>query len=141
VQILGSGYFRRRLPWLCVTSRNPNGRYPSKISADDNNYYKMSCRVYSRSAAAMWRARIGCHGVGQELTQPAFPTLAALADRISTVLHACRKIALLRSSNTDLTRDINSLLKVLRNYGSAWIVCGHPSIFLRPTFLSTPHTR
>jgi len=33
----------------------------------------------------------------------------------TTVLHACRKIADLRSSNGDVTRDVNSLLKVLRS--------------------------
>ena len=33
----------------------------------------------------------------------------------TTVLHACRKIAHLRSTSSDLTRDINSLLKVLRS--------------------------
>jgi hypothetical protein len=31
------------------------------------------------------------------------------------VLHACRKIAELKTSNSDITRDVNSLLKVLRS--------------------------
>jgi len=31
------------------------------------------------------------------------------------VLHACRKIALLKSTNSELTRDFNSLLNVLRS--------------------------
>jgi len=31
------------------------------------------------------------------------------------VLHACRKIALLKSTSNELTRDFNSLLNVLRS--------------------------
>ena len=30
----------------------------------------------------------------------------------TTVLHACRKIALLKTTNTEITRDFNSLLNV-----------------------------
>jgi chromosomal replication initiator protein len=33
----------------------------------------------------------------------------------TTVLHACRKVALLKSTNSDVTRDFDSLLKVLRS--------------------------
>jgi len=32
----------------------------------------------------------------------------------TTVLHACRKIMDLRTTNGDISRDVNSLLKVLR---------------------------
>ena len=54
--------------------------------------------------------------LAKELTHMSLPDIGeAFGGRDhTTVLHACRKVALLRNTNTDITRDINSLLKVLR---------------------------
>jgi chromosomal replication initiator protein len=55
--------------------------------------------------------------LAKELTQLSLPDIGdAFGGRDhTTVLHACRKIADLRSTNADVTRDVNSLLKVLRS--------------------------
>jgi chromosomal replication initiator protein len=54
--------------------------------------------------------------LAKELTQLSLPDIGdAFGGRDhTTVLHACRKIASLKATNSDITRDINSLLKVLR---------------------------
>jgi chromosomal replication initiator protein len=55
--------------------------------------------------------------LAKELTQMSLPDIGeAFGGRDhTTVLHACRKIAELRGSSTDITTDITSLLKVLRS--------------------------
>ena len=62
--------------------------------------------------ATSWRMALA-----KELTQLSLPDIGeAFGGRDhTTVLHACRKIADLRSANSDITRDVNSLLKVLRS--------------------------
>jgi chromosomal replication initiator protein len=74
--------------------------------------------MYSkRRSRNVARPRQVAMALAKELTQLSLPDIGeAFGGRDhTTVLHACRKIALLRSSSSDLTRDINSLLKVLRN--------------------------
>jgi chromosomal replication initiator protein len=63
------------------------------------------------------RPRQVAMALAKELTQLSLPDIGdAFGGRDhTTVLHACRKIADLRNSNSDITRDVNSLLKVLRS--------------------------
>ena len=83
------------------------------------DYYKIKvAEMYSKKRSRnVARPRQVAMALAKELTQLSLPDIGeAFGGRDhTTVLHACRKIALLRSTNTDLTRDINSLLKVLRN--------------------------
>ena len=74
----------------------------------------MYSKKRSRNVA---RPRQIAMALAKELTQLSLPDIGdAFGGRDhTTVLHACRKIAQLRSSDTDITRDINSLLKVLRS--------------------------
>jgi chromosomal replication initiator protein len=54
--------------------------------------------------------------LAKELTQLSLPDIGdAFGGRDhTTVLHACRKIAELRSQNAEITRDFTALLQVLR---------------------------
>ena len=74
----------------------------------------MHSKKRSRNVA---RPRQIAMALAKELTQLSLPDIGeAFGGRDhTTVLHACRKIADLRSANTDITRDVNSLLKVLRS--------------------------
>jgi chromosomal replication initiator protein len=74
----------------------------------------MYSKKRSRNVA---RPRQVAMALAKELTQLSLPDIGeAFGGRDhTTVLHACRKIADLRSSNSDITRDVNSLLKVLRS--------------------------
>jgi len=82
------------------------------------DYYKIKVsEMYSKKRSRnVARPRQVAMALAKELTQLSLPDIGeAFGGRDhTTVLHACRKIALLRSTNSDLTRDINSLLKVLR---------------------------
>jgi chromosomal replication initiator protein len=74
----------------------------------------MYSKKRSRNVA---RPRQIAMALAKELTQLSLPDIGeAFGGRDhTTVLHACRKIADLRSNNSDITRDVNSLLKVLRS--------------------------
>ena len=83
------------------------------------DYYKiklseMHSKKRSRNVA---RPRQIAMALAKELTQLSLPDIAeAFGGRDhTTVLHACRKIALLKSTSSELTRDFNSLLNVLRS--------------------------
>jgi chromosomal replication initiator protein len=82
------------------------------------DYYKIKVsEMYSKKRSRnVARPRQVAMALAKELTQLSLPDIGeAFGGRDhTTVLHACRKIALLRSTNSDLTRDINSLLNVLR---------------------------
>ena len=83
------------------------------------DYYKIKVsEMYSKKRSRnVARPRQIAMALAKELTQLSLPDIGeAFGGRDhTTVLHACRKIADLRSSNTDITRDVNSLLKVLRS--------------------------
>lgn len=81
-------------------------------------YYKikvgeMFSKKRSRNVA---RPRQIAMALAKELTQASLPEIGeAFGGRDhTTVLHACRKIGDLRATNVDVSRDITSLLKVLR---------------------------
>jgi chromosomal replication initiator protein len=82
------------------------------------DYYKIKvAEMYSKKRSRnVARPRQVAMALAKELTQLSLPDIGeAFGGRDhTTVLHACRKIADLRSTNSDVTRDINSLLKVLR---------------------------
>jgi chromosomal replication initiator protein len=82
-------------------------------------YYKIKVsEMYSKKRSRnVARPRQIAMALAKELTQLSLPDIGeAFGGRDhTTVLHACRKIADLRNSNGDITRDVNSLLKVLRS--------------------------
>ena len=83
------------------------------------DYYKIKVsEMYSkRRSRNVARPRQIAMALAKELTQLSLPDIGeAFGGRDhTTVLHACRKVALLKSTNTELTRDFNSLLNVLRS--------------------------
>lgn len=82
------------------------------------DYYKIKVsEMYSKKRTRnVARPRQVAMALAKELTQLSLPDIGeAFGGRDhTTVLHACRKIASLKATNGDVTRDINSLLKVLR---------------------------
>jgi len=82
-------------------------------------YYKIKVsEMYSKKRSrTIARPRQIAMALAKELTPLSLPDIGdAFGGRDhTTVLHACRKIAELRSSNQDITRDFNSLLQVLRS--------------------------
>jgi chromosomal replication initiator protein len=101
---------------LSVQSRQISIENIQKTVAD---YYKIKVsEMYSKKRSRnVARPRQIAMALAKELTQLSLPDIGeAFGGRDhTTVLHACRKVALLRSTNSDVTRDINSLLKVLRS--------------------------
>ena len=101
---------------LAVQNRQVSIENIQKTVAD---YYKIKVsEMYSKKRTRnVARPRQIAMALAKELTQLSLPDIGeAFGGRDhTTVLHACRKIADLRSSNTDITRDVNSLLKVLRS--------------------------
>lgn len=83
------------------------------------DYYKIKVsEMYSKKRSRnVARPRQIAMALAKELTQLSLPDIGdAFGGRDhTTVLHACRKITLLRTTNNDITRDFSSLLKVLRN--------------------------
>lgn len=83
------------------------------------DYYKIKVsEMYSKKRSRnVARPRQMAMALAKELTQLSLPDIGdAFGGRDhTTVLHACRKISLLRTTNSDITRDFSSLLKVLRN--------------------------
>jgi chromosomal replication initiator protein len=101
---------------LAVQNRQVSVENIQKTVAD---YYKIKVsEMYSKKRSRnVARPRQIAMAIAKELTQLSLPDIGeAFGGRDhTTVLHACRKIASLRSTNTDITRDVNSLLKVLRS--------------------------
>jgi chromosomal replication initiator protein len=101
---------------LAVQNRQISIENIQKTVAD---YYKIKvAEMYSKKRSRnVARPRQVAMALAKELTQLSLPDIGdAFGGRDhTTVLHACRKIADLRSSNSDITRDVNSLLKVLRS--------------------------
>ncbi|MGQ0751017.1 MAG: chromosomal replication initiator protein DnaA [Betaproteobacteria bacterium] len=100
---------------LAIQSRQVSIENIQKTVAD---YYKIKVsEMYSKKRSRnVARPRQIAMALAKELTQLSLPDIGeAFGGRDhTTVLHACRRVALLRNTNTDITRDINSLLKVLR---------------------------
>ena len=101
---------------LAIQNRQVSVENIQKTVAD---YYKikvseMFSKKRSRNVA---RPRQVAMALAKELTQLSLPDIGeAFGGRDhTTVLHACRKVAQLKSANTDITHDFNSLLKVLRS--------------------------
>jgi chromosomal replication initiator protein len=82
-------------------------------------YYKIKvAEMYSKKRSrTVARPRQIAMALAKELTPLSLPDIGeAFGGRDhTTVLHACRKVAELRTSNSDITRDFNSLLQVLRS--------------------------
>ena len=73
--------------------------------------------MYSKKRTrAVARPRQIAMALAKELTQLSLPDIGdAFGGRDhTTVLHACRKISDLKTTNGDISRDFTSLLKVLR---------------------------
>jgi chromosomal replication initiator protein len=100
---------------LAIQNRQVSIENIQKTVAD---YYKIKVsEMYSKKRSRnVARPRQVAMALAKELTQLSLPDIGeAFGGRDhTTVLHACRKIASLKATNTDITRDINSLLKVLR---------------------------
>jgi len=86
-----------------------------RIVAD---YYKIKVsEMYSKKRSRMVaRPRQVAMALAKELTHLSLPDIGdAFGGRDhTTVLHACRKIAELRASNAEITRDFDALLQTLR---------------------------
>lgn len=82
-------------------------------------YYKIKLsEMYSkRRSRTVARPRQIAMALAKELTPLSLPDIGeAFGGRDhTTVLHACRKVAELRSINNEITRDFNSLLQVLKS--------------------------
>ena len=101
---------------LAVQHRQVSVENIQKTVAD---YYKIKVsEMYSKKRSRnVARPRQIAMALAKELTQLSLPDIGeAFGGRDhTTVLHACRKVAMLRSTDSDITRDVNSLLKVLRS--------------------------
>ena len=101
---------------LAVQNRQISVENIQKTVAD---YYKIKVsEMYSKKRSRnVARPRQIAMALAKELTQLSLPDIGeAFGGRDhTTVLHACRKVAALRATDTDITRDVNSLLKVLRS--------------------------
>ena len=101
---------------LAIQHRQVSIENIQKTVAD---FYKIKVsEMYSKKRSRnVARPRQVAMALAKELTQLSLPDIGdAFGGRDhTTVLHACRKIALLKSSSSELTRDFNSLLNVLRS--------------------------
>lgn len=101
---------------LAIQHRQVSVENIQKTVAD---YYKIKVsEMYSKKRSRnVARPRQVAMALAKELTQLSLPDIGeAFGGRDhTTVLHACRKIALLKSTSSELTRDFNSLLNVLRS--------------------------
>ena len=101
---------------LASQSRQVSIENIQKTVAD---YYKIKVsEMYSKKRTRnVARPRQVAMALAKELTQMSLPDIGeAFGGRDhTTVLHACRKIAQLKSTNNELTVDLASLLKVLRS--------------------------
>jgi len=100
---------------LAVQVRQVSVENIQRIVAD---YYKIKVsEMYSKKRSRMVaRPRQVAMALAKELTHLSLPDIGdAFGGRDhTTVLHACRKIADLRTSNADITRDFDALLQTLR---------------------------
>ena len=100
---------------LAVQNRQISIENIQKTVAD---YYKIKVsEMYSKKRTrTIARPRQIAMALAKELTQLSLPDIGdAFGGRDhTTVLHACRKITDLKTTNGDISRDITSLLKVLR---------------------------
>jgi chromosomal replication initiator protein len=101
---------------LASQSRQVSIENIQKTVAD---YYKIKVsEMYSKKRTRnVARPRQVAMALAKELTQMSLPDIGeAFGGRDhTTVLHACRKIAELRGTSTEITADMVSLLKVLRS--------------------------
>lgn len=101
---------------LALQNRQISVENIQKTVAD---YYKIKVsEMYSKKRTRnVARPRQVAMALAKELTQLSLPDIGeAFGGRDhTTVLHACRRIADLRAGNTEVTRDVVSLLKVLRS--------------------------
>ena len=101
---------------LAIQHRQVSIENIQKTVAD---FYKIKVsEMYSKKRTRnVARPRQVAMAIAQELTQLSLPDIGeAFGGRDhTTVLHACRKIALLKSTSSELTRDFDSLLHVLRS--------------------------
>ena len=101
---------------LAIQHRQVSIENIQKTVAD---YYKIKVsEMYSKKRSRnVARPRQMAMALAKELTQLSLPDIGdAFGGRDhTTVLHACRKIASLKSTNSEFTRDFNSLLNVLRS--------------------------
>jgi chromosomal replication initiator protein len=101
---------------IAVQNRQVSIENIQKTVAD---YYKIKVsEMYSKKRSRnVARPRQIAMALAKELTPLSLPDIGeAFGGRDhTTVLHACRKIAALRSTSSDVTRDVNQLLKVLRS--------------------------
>jgi chromosomal replication initiator protein len=100
---------------LAVQNRQVSVENIQRTVAD---YYKIKvAEMYSKKRTRnIARPRQVAMALAKELTQLSLPDIGeAFGGRDhTTVLHACRKITLLKTTNGEISRDLNSLLKVLR---------------------------
>src|SRR5882724_1495484 len=100
---------------LAVQVRQVSVENIQRIVAD---YYKIKVsEMYSKKRSRMVaRPRQVAMALAKELTHLSLPDIGdAFGGRDhTTVLHACRKIADLRTSNAEITRDFDALLQTLR---------------------------
>ena len=101
---------------LAVQLRQVSIENIQKTVAD---YYKIKVsEMYSKKRSrALARPRQVAMALSKELTELSLPNIGdAFGGRDhTTVLHACRKIADLRSRDAELTRDYTALMQVLRS--------------------------
>jgi chromosomal replication initiator protein len=101
---------------LALQSRQVSIDNIQKTVAD---YYKIKVsEMYSKKRTRnVARPRQIAMALAKELTHLSLPDIGeAFGGRDhTTVLHACRKVAALKSTDLDITRDFDSLLKVLRS--------------------------
>lgn len=101
---------------LAIHSRQISIDNIQKTVAD---YYKIKVsEMYSKKRSRnIARPRQVAMALAKELTHLSLPDIGdAFGGRDhTTVLHACRKIAALKTTNHEITRDFDSLLKVLRS--------------------------
>src|SRR5882672_2971682 len=101
---------------LAIQHRQVSIENIQKTVAD---YYKIKVsEMYSKKRSRnVARPRQVAMALAKELTQLSLPDIGeAFGGRDhTTVLHACRKIALLKTTSTEITRDFTSLLNVLRS--------------------------
>ena len=100
---------------LAVQVRQVSVENIQRIVAD---YYKIKVsEMYSKKRSrTIARPRQVAMALAKELTHLSLPDIGdAFGGRDhTTVLHACRKIAELRTSNAEITRDFDALLQTLR---------------------------
>jgi chromosomal replication initiator protein len=101
---------------LAVQNRQISTENIQKTVAD---FYKIKvAEMYSKKRTrVLARPRQMAMALTKELTQLSLPDIGdAFGGRDhTTVLHACRKITELKSTNPDIAREFNTLLQILRN--------------------------